>query len=151
MKIIILLMGLCLLFSSLNQIVAQDIKESEHIAIKDACLNYIEGWYEGKPERIAGALHPSLAKRRVVPLPQSGGHVLNQVTQYDMIEYTKAGFGKQRPLQAGEEPKVEILAVFKGTASVKIISRDFIDFAHLAKFGEDWRILNVLWEATGDK
>ncbi|HLM60537.1 MAG TPA: nuclear transport factor 2 family protein [Pyrinomonadaceae bacterium] len=34
-------------------------------AIKQAALDYIEGWYEGKSERMERAKHPELVKRIV--------------------------------------------------------------------------------------
>ena len=145
-KILFFLVPLvCLSFSWNFESEGPDDPEKE--AIQKACLDYIEGWYSGDPARMERALHPNLVKRRVVALPQTGGHVLNQVTQCDMVEYTRAGFGTQKPLAEGEQPVVEILDIFKSTATVKMTSRDFIDFAHLAKFNGTWKIMNVLWEA----
>jgi len=125
----------------------EDTASTEKEAIKAACLDYIEGWYTGNAERMERALHPNLVKRRVVKLQQTGGDVINQVTQCDMVEYTRAGFGTQRPLAEGEQPVVEILDIYKGTATVKMTSRDFIDYAHLARFNGSWKIMNVLWES----
>lgn len=32
------------------------------------------------------------------------------------------------------------------TASVRVEMSGWIDYMHLAKFGDDWKIVNVLWE-----
>jgi len=42
------------------------LSETDRDAIKATALDYIEGWYEGNPERMERALHPDLAKRIVM-------------------------------------------------------------------------------------
>ena len=61
-----------------------------------------------------------------------------------MVRYTKAGAGKKPKDQWGIELK--ILDIYQNTATVKIVSVDFIDYAHIAKFKDGWKIVNVLWE-----
>ena len=145
MKKSILIFTVLIFFSfNLNfQVTAQTINDS--LAIKNACLDYLEGWYSGDAKRMEKALHPNLVKRRIVKLEQTGGNLIDQVSANDMIEYTKAGFGKQ---QAGEEIKnlIEILHIYKGIATVKAISKDYVDYIHIGKFNNEWKIINVLWE-----
>lgn len=45
--------------------------EADRTAIKQAALDYIEGWYEGNAERMEKALHTDLTKRGVQILPQT--------------------------------------------------------------------------------
>ena len=33
---------------------------ADSLEIKDTCLDYLEGWYSGKVERMEKALHPNL-------------------------------------------------------------------------------------------
>ena len=113
-------------------------------AIRATVMNYIEGWYEGNPERMEKALHPDLAKRGVQVLPATGTTILNFASARNMVEYTRAGFGK---LPAEERNiKLTIFDVYKTTASVKVTSAKFIDYAHLVKCDRKWLIVNVLWE-----
>jgi hypothetical protein len=118
--------------------------EGERVAIEAAARDYIDGWYEGDAERIARGLHPDLAKRVVRALP-SGTQIVSSLTYHTMVEYTKNGFGSKskKPDQVNE---VVILDVSPTTASVKTISYEYIDYLHLAKIGDQWRIINVLWE-----
>ena len=37
------------------------MSDADREAIKATALDYIEGWYEGNPERMERALHPDLA------------------------------------------------------------------------------------------
>ena len=48
---------------------------ADSAAIRQAALDYIEGWYEGNAERMERALHPDLAKR-IINVDQRGRSVL---------------------------------------------------------------------------
>ena len=119
--------------------------EDEKKAIEEAVLNYLEGWYDGDFERMEKALHPELAKRVIATLPQTGTTFINTATKAQMVEYTRAGFGKQTPREKLNNT-VEILDVYEGIATVKATSYDFVDYCHLIKQDGEWKILNVLWE-----
>ncbi|MCP4899560.1 MAG: nuclear transport factor 2 family protein [bacterium] len=117
---------------------------SDRAAIEAAARDYIDGWYEGNAERMARALHPDLAKRTIRGLP-SGRGFLQTLSSSTMIEYTKAGFGKESK-KDGQVNEVIILDQLSASASVKTISHEFTDYLHLAKINGEWRIVNVLWE-----
>ncbi len=117
---------------------------SDAAAIEAAARDYIDGWYEGNPERMARALHPDLAKRTVRPLP-NGVMLVQSLTYSTMVEYTKAGFGT-RSKREGQVNEVKILDASPSMASVKTVSPEFVDYLHLAKINGQWRIVNVLWE-----
>lgn len=118
---------------------------TEETAIKQAALDYIEGWYEGDAERMERALHPDLAKRIVRTDPAKGGSRLDQMSALTLVQYTRAGYGRNVP-EANQQKDVSILDKYGNVASVKIIAKDWIDYLHLAKFNGEWKIINVLWE-----
>jgi len=118
--------------------------QADKESIKNTALDYIEGWYEGNAERMERALHPDLAKRGIFMDPNTGKTVMRNVGAEDMVKYTKAGAGKN--LGKKEKIALEILDMFKNTACVKIVSPDFIDYLHLARFEGEWAIVNVIWE-----
>jgi hypothetical protein len=125
---------------------AQDTgnRAADEKAIEEAALNYVEGWYEGNPVLMEKALHTDLAKRRPHLLKQSGGTLLDDISASNLIEYTRAAFGK---LKEGEEMNntFTLLDLHENIATVKLISKDFIDYLHLANFDGEWKIVNVLW------
>lgn len=123
---------------------AQDQTDLEKTAIRQAALNYIEGWYSGNPERMRKALHDDLAKRGVIPDRETGKIGLVPLTKEKLVEYTEKGYGK-RP-ENEWDIEVTILDVLPNSASVKIYSVSFIDYIHLAKLNGEWKIVNVLWE-----
>ncbi len=141
-KIVLIIMACCFVGSLAWSQETQDV-EKEKVAIKTATLNYLEGWYEANPERMEEALHPDLVKRFMVKLP-SGKNILNSVSAKTMVEYTRAGGGTKTPKEK-QKNEVIILDVSESIATVKAISYDYIDYAHLAKSDGKWKIINVLW------
>jgi Putative lumazine-binding len=69
---------------------------ADSAAIKKTALDYVEGWYEGNPERMERALHPELAKR-IVRTDQSGRSRLEQMSAMTLVQGVKRGAAKIRP------------------------------------------------------
>lgn len=114
-------------------------------AIRQAALDYIEGWYEGNAERMERALHPELAKRIVNTDPRTGRNSLGQQSAMTLVMNTRSGGGKETPV-AQQRKDVRILDVFGNTASVRIDASSWVDYLHVAKWRGRWVIVNVLWE-----
>jgi len=136
--LILTIISLVLVFGSAKE------DEKENAAIKQAALDYIEGWYEASAERMDLALHPDLNKKGVQLIPKTGKTILSHLSKTNMVEYTRAGAGKNEEKKSKVE--VVILDVFKNTASVKTVTPDFVDYLHLVKSEGQWKIVNVLWE-----
>jgi len=118
--------------------------DADREAIKAAALDYIEGWYEGNPERMERALHPDLAKR-IVRTNDRGQSMLGQMSAMSLVQGVRNGGGKNTPKEK-QQKEVTILDVFGNAASVKVIASDWIDYLHIAKSNGRWVIVNVLWE-----
>jgi len=147
-RLVVATVATCLILTlSAPLLLAQKVTTGEEEAIEACARDYIDGWYEGDTERMARALHSDLAKRSIRQLP-NGTEILNTLTASNMIEYTRAGFGKKSK-QASQHNEVIILDVLSQTAAVKTISHEFIDYLHLAKINGKWWIVNVLWEPNG--
>lgn len=112
--------------------------------IKQAALDYIEGWYEGNAERMERALHPELAKR-IVRVDERGRHSLGQMSAMSLVQGVRSGGGKDTPKEK-QQKDVTVLDIFGNTASAKVIASDWVDYLHLAKWRGRWVIINVLWE-----
>jgi Putative lumazine-binding len=136
------LLAVIALFFSVPMAKAQSAADAE--AIKQTALDYIEGWYEGNPERMERALHPELAKR-IVRTSKEGMSNLNQISAMTLVQYTRRGGGKNTPKEK-QQKDVTILDVFENAASVKVVASDWIDYLHMAKWNGRWVIVNVLWE-----
>jgi len=144
-----LVAGKMMILALMIGIQTNSFAQQDSADIRKTALNYIEGWYEGNPERMERALHPELAKRIVSTDKQSGKSRLGQMSALTLINGTKSGGGKDTPPEK-QQKDVTILDIYRGAASVKVFASDWIDYLHMAKWNGEWRIVNVLWEVKGD-
>jgi len=130
------------LFASVVHVQAQSKSDAD--LIKQAALDYIEGWYEGDPARMERSLHPDVAKR-IVRVDQRGRYSLGQLSAMGLVQATREKGGKDIPKEK-QQKDVTVLDIYGNTASAKIIASSWIDYLHLAKWNGRWVIVNVLWE-----
>ncbi len=118
---------------------------ADSAGIREAALNYIDGWYAADGDRMARALHPELAKR-IQNIDQQGRYFIRDMTASELTCGTRAGGGTQTP--AGQRRnEVRILDIFQNTASVRVDASTWVDYLHLVRQPDGrWLILNVLWE-----
>ena len=109
---------LIIIFSALVMANTTAQTKNDSAAIIKTSLNYLEGWYTGNVERMDAALHSDLVKRKIHLLKQTGKNILNQSSKTDMIEYTRAGFGKQDASE-GMDNDILILDIYEGIACVR--------------------------------
>jgi len=117
--------------------------DEDRNAIRQAALDYIEGWYAGDAQRMEQALHPELAKRIVRTV--DGRSRIDQMSALTLVNNTRGGGGTRTPRER-QQKDVTILDVFQNAASVRIVASDWVDYLHLAKWNGRWVIVNVLWE-----
>lgn len=128
---------------ALESLAQTNVSDADKTAIKQTALDYIEGWYEGNPERMERALHPDLAKRIV--RTKDNVSKLDQMNAASLIDGTRKGWGKNTPKEK-QQKDVTVLDVFGNAASVKVVMSGWVDYMHIAKFDGRWVIVNVLWE-----
>jgi hypothetical protein len=109
----------------------------EVAAIEAAARDYIEGWYTGDTNRMDRALHEELVKR----IPGQDGGALRAVTKERMMELTADGGGDSPEA----EFEIEVYDVSDGVATAKTVSPEYIDYLHLVKAPDGWKIANVLF------
>ena len=112
-------------------------------AIEATCFDYVDGQLEGDPERVARALHPDLAKRRVLGETADERLGLRRMTREELVELTRQGALKTPREQWDRSCKV--LDVAGNTAVARAETPWFVDFFHLGRFGDRWIIVNALW------
>ena len=117
---------------------------ADSAGIKQAALDYIQGYYEGDAARMERALHPELAKR-IVRVDPNGRYQLGQMGAMTLVQGTRAGGGKDIPV-AERRSDVTIFDIYQNAASAKIYASGWVDYLHLAKWNGRWVIVNVLWE-----
>ncbi len=119
-----------------------DIETADRAAILGAAADYIESWLDGDTDRMARCLHPELVKREVEYGDPQSVPTVETLTRDDMVEATAQGYGRryERPYEA------DILDVFGDIATVRVLSSVYMDYLHVARFGDRWQLVNVLWQ-----
>jgi len=118
------------------------ISPEDRQRIVASATDYIESWIAGDADRMAGCMHPDLIKRSVGPDPQTGGTIVETLTRAEMVAMTGAGEGAA---DAGPY-QVSVLDAYGDIATVSVLSAAYMDYLQLARFGDAWLILNVLWQ-----
>ena len=126
---------------------AQEAADSA--GIRQAALDYIDGYYTGDGARMERAVHPELAKR-IVRTNEQGRSQLGQMSAMTLVMGTRAGGGKDTPVAQRRED-VTILDIYQNAASAKVYASGWVDYLHLAKWNGRWVIVNVLWELHPQK
>ncbi len=122
-------------------------ERSDREAIVAVALDYIEGYHEADPDRMARSVHADLAKRIADP-GRDGVRRLSHMGKWTLVELTRRNARPQADADFGD--RVKILDIFEGAAVVRVDASTWVDFLQVAKFGERWQIVNVLWELRPD-
>lgn len=117
------------------------------IAIKTTALNYIEGYFYKDAERMEKALHPELVKRSIQRTKDGTEFILNLGASY-MIMRTSHNTNKHAAYPEDSIISiVEIYDIVGNAATLKVSTNqyNFIDYLHVGKFNNEWKIINVFW------
>lgn len=115
-----------------------EAQSSDYTEIDAVIRDYAEGWYEGSSVRMDRALHSDLVKRT----PDDEAGLLRGVTRARMLELT-AGGGGEMP---GAKVEVTIDDLSTNIASARVMSPEYLDYLHLVRAPDGWKIVNVLYE-----
>ena len=120
--------------------------------IEKACLNYIEGFYEGDTTKLIAALKPSLFKYGYWKNNNTGNYDPDgQMTYRQALDYARNVMAKKNFAKPDAPKKVEVLDVMNTIASAKVTAWWGVDYILLAKQNGIWMIEQVLWEGPPSK
>ena len=144
MKKIILLLLVC----SIAKISTAQEKEK----IERACLNYLEGFYEGDTVKLIAALKPSLYKFGYWKNKTTGNYDPDgQMSYREALDYAKKVMEKKSFPKPDAPKKVEVLDMMNTIASAKVTAWWGVDYILLSKQDNKWIIEQVLWEGPLNK
>ena len=144
-KIILCLSILCLLFKFST---AQDARQK----IERACLDYLEGFYEGDTAKVIRSIKPSLYKFGYWKNKTSGIYEADEhMTFQQAVDYARNVYEKKKFTKAGSPKKVEVLDIMNTTAAAKVTAWWGTDYILLSKQNDKWMIEQVLWEGPLEK
>jgi hypothetical protein len=142
-------LSILLTFVILSYSQAQTPNEEE--LVKRACLNYIEGFYEGDTDKLVNALKPSLYKLGFWKNKEGEYESEGLMSYQKAIDYAKRVREKKKPLDPNWPKEVQVLDVSNHTAAAKITAWWGVDYLLLSKDDGNWMIEEVLWEGPLDK
>ncbi len=120
--------------------------------IEKACLNYLEGFYEGDTTKLADTLKPSLYKYGYWKNKNTGNYEPDgQMTYQQAINYAKNVMAKKNFAKADAPKKVQVLDVMNTIAAAKVTAWWGVDYILFAKQNGKWMIDQVLWEGPLSK
>ena len=115
--------------------------------VERACLNYIEGFYEGDTTKLIVALKTNMYKIGFWKNKNTNAYDFDgQMTYRQALDYAKNVLAKKNFAKADAPKKVEVLDVGNTIAAAKVTAWWGIDYILLAKQNGQWMIEQVLWE-----
>ncbi len=115
-------------------------------AIEQAVLNYANSFYEVNPKLAAKSVHPKLQKVGYAPKKDGSGYQEMWMT-FDELKELASHWNKDGHMDpATAKREVTILGQLDQMATVRLEAEWGIDFIHLAKEGDKWMIMNVIWQ-----
>lgn len=135
-------------FAQADETVVTDKEEVK--AVERACLDYVEGVYEVKPEYIERSVHRDLKKFGYWRQADSGDYRATPMNFQQLLDLSKA-YNKNGHIPADAPKEVTVFDVLDKTASAKLVAHWGIDYFHLVKEDGKWKILQVVWQSAPQK
>lgn len=117
---------------------------NDRIQIKQAALDYIEGWFYKDAGRVDKAIHFEFVKRSINN--RDGIDFLGTINKSRMDYITLYHQDRKYSLKT----HVFILDAMPSIASVKVIFNECIEYLHIAKLNGQWKIVNNLFTGNPD-
>ncbi|WP_234387123.1 nuclear transport factor 2 family protein [Aquimarina sp. Aq78] len=120
--------------------------KQDSLDIKQVALDYLEAQHNVNPKQFERAAHPRMAKRTFWKNKATNKEYLRETFTDFMVILSE--FYNSNGDKFPKKPKKEviILDVLDKTASVKLIADEWIDYMHIVKINDTWKIVNVLWQ-----
>ena len=117
---------------------------NDSIQIKQAALDYVEGWFYKDADRIDNAVHFEFVKRSI--------HTPDSIDFLGTINKSRMDFITlyHRDREYSLQTEVFILDAMPTIASVKVIFNECIEYLHIAKLNGQWKIVNNLFTGNPD-
>ena len=129
---------------------SQDSKDTE--GVTKACMNYLEGFYEGDVSKLETALSPTLYKYGYWKNKETGAYAsAGQMTYEKALDYAKNVAEKKKFAKEDAVKVVEVLDISNHIAVAKVKAWWGVDYMLLSRDGDAWVIEQVIWEGPLEK
>jgi hypothetical protein len=114
---------------------------ADRTAVADLLDAYARSGFDEDAELVLATHHPALAERRVV-VGSDGGLELEDTTRDEVVEAVRRGLEMERFERTWE---AQVLEVGHDVAAGKVVAGWYDVDLHLARFGDRWMIVNILY------
>ncbi len=118
----------------------------DSVAIKTKSLGYLIALQELKPKLMKDVLHVDLAKRTLGNDRQSDQEIIRETTYDQMIDFAESWNRSGNKFPPTPNNEVVILDIYDRSASVKLISDNWVEYLHLTFINGNWKIINLWWQ-----
>ena len=120
--------------------------------VTKACMNYLEGFYEGNTDKLKASLQPTLNKFGFWKSDKTNKYGKKiPMTFEGALKFAKDVESRKNYAKKGSPKKVEILDLQDKIAAVKVTAYWGIDYMFLSKQGNSWMIEQVIWQGPNSK
>ncbi len=121
--------------------------QTDKAGIELACMNYIEGFYEGDVSKLEACLQPSLNKFGFRKDPATGEFGDPIPLSYENALKLARNVKERGNFASPDDPKiVEVIDMMEHIAVAKVTARWGVDYLLLSKRSGKWMIEQVIWE-----
>jgi len=121
----------------------------DHKSVKAAILDYVEGLYLADSTRIEKSVDSTLRKIGYWYNKKEKAWTDGSNMTYNQLVSLAARWNKDGSrVNEGTPKKIEIYDVNTRTASAKLTAAWGVDYFHLSKVNDQWKIMNVIWQST---
>lgn len=124
-------------------------RDADREAVRLAALDYVEGVYNVQPDRIERSVHTSLVKRGFYKDSAAAPYKESPMTYEQLVRL--AGNWNKEGKRDTSIKEVAVLEVLDQTAVAKVTASWGIDYMLLAKYGDRWKITQILWQSHPPK
>jgi len=120
-------------------------QSSEQPAVEQACLNYIEGFYQGDTAKLIKCLSPTLHKYGYYK-DKTEQYVGDAMSYQQALDYAKNVLDKKRFAKPDAPKTVVVLDIQEQIACAKVVAWWGMDYMLLAKKDGQWMVEQVMWQ-----
>lgn len=144
-KVILCLLVIAICFQA-------NAQSSENEKVTSACMDYIEGFYEGDVDKLKRSIMPSLLKFGYWKAKGSDEYKSEgQMTFEEALDYARGVKENKRFPKADAPRGVDVLDVSEHIAAAKVTAWWGVDYILLSKKDGKWMIEQVLWQGPLQK
>ncbi|MFY0629382.1 MAG: nuclear transport factor 2 family protein [Flavobacteriaceae bacterium] len=122
--------------------------KEDHKLVKAAILDYVEGIYEVDSTRIEKSVDSTLRKIGYWYNKKESTYRDNLPMTYNQLVRLSAHWNKDgKSANENTIKKIVIYDVNTKTASAKLTAAWGVDYFHLSKVNNQWKIMNVIWQS----